>query len=161
MIRNIPPHIFYPGLVIAILSMSFIANGYLLYSAQSDGGPQIIDDYYDKAVSWEESQKIQKTSDAMQWGVKVVMGEHVDKNRRVHLTIQDQRGTPVEKLQGLVKLHHPAIKALASEAELQEVAPGRYEVLLPINRKGLWDFIVDAKVGEQHLIKKTRLEVLD
>ena len=56
MIRRIPPQFFYPGIVIAILAMSVAAQSALFVSATSDGGAQVIPDYYEKASNWDAEQ---------------------------------------------------------------------------------------------------------
>ena len=56
MLRRIPPHILYPGLVIGILTMSVTAHVYLIVMAASDGGAQVVPDYYEKAQSWDAEQ---------------------------------------------------------------------------------------------------------
>lgn len=56
MIKRIPPQILYPGMVIAILSMSVIAHVILIVNASSDGGAQVVPDYYEKAVNWDAEQ---------------------------------------------------------------------------------------------------------
>lgn len=55
-VREIPPHIFYPGMVVGILLMSVVAHVVLLVMASSDGGPQVVPDYYEKAANWDEYQ---------------------------------------------------------------------------------------------------------
>lgn len=56
MIRRLPPEILYPGMVIAILAMSVAAHIYLIAKASSDGGAQVVPDYYEKAVNWDAEQ---------------------------------------------------------------------------------------------------------
>ncbi len=56
MIRRIPPQILYPGLVVGILVMSVIAHIVLLVKASSDGGAQIVPDYYEKSKTWDDDQ---------------------------------------------------------------------------------------------------------
>lgn len=42
---NIPDHIFWPGLVVVILGISFVANAALVYVSSRDGGPQVVPGY--------------------------------------------------------------------------------------------------------------------
>lgn len=53
---RIPPHVLYPGLVVAILGMSVTANIILIVLASTDGGAQVVPDYYEKAQSWDAEQ---------------------------------------------------------------------------------------------------------
>lgn len=45
--KRIPEHIFWPGLIIAILSMSFISGGILVYVSTLHGGAQAIEHSFD------------------------------------------------------------------------------------------------------------------
>ena len=53
---RIPPQFLYPGIVVGILSMSVIAHIYLVVQASSDGGAQVVPDYYEKAQAWDSQQ---------------------------------------------------------------------------------------------------------
>lgn len=55
-IKSVPPHILYPGMVIGILLMSVIAQMTIVYKATSDGGAQVVPDYYEKASHWDDEQ---------------------------------------------------------------------------------------------------------
>ena len=61
--KRIPEHIFWPGLIIAILSMSFIAGGILVYSSTLYGGAQAIPHAFDssKSESFETLDKVEPT----------------------------------------------------------------------------------------------------
>lgn len=45
--KRIPEHIFWPGLIIAILTMSFISGGILVYISTLQGGAQAIERDFD------------------------------------------------------------------------------------------------------------------
>ncbi len=45
--KRIPEHIFWPGLVVAILGLSFISGGILVYVSTLDGGAQAIQRDFD------------------------------------------------------------------------------------------------------------------
>lgn len=52
---RIPEHIFYPALVVAILLVSVAAHVALIVMASRDGGPQVVPDYYQRGVHWDEN----------------------------------------------------------------------------------------------------------
>lgn len=49
--KRIPEHIFWPGLIIAILSMSFISGGILVYVSTLQGGAQAIERDFDSTAT--------------------------------------------------------------------------------------------------------------
>lgn len=56
MISRIPPQFLYPGMVVGILTMSVLAHVYLIIQASSDGGVDVVPDYYEKAQAWDAEQ---------------------------------------------------------------------------------------------------------
>lgn len=56
MIKRIPPQFLYPGIVIGILLLSVVAHIILIVEASSDGGAQVVPDYYEKSLQWDETQ---------------------------------------------------------------------------------------------------------
>ena len=49
--KRIPEHIFWPGLIIAILSLSFVSGGILVYVSTLQGGAQAIKRDFDSTAT--------------------------------------------------------------------------------------------------------------
>lgn len=50
---QVPPHIFWPGFIIALLLIPIGSGAAIVIAATSDAGPQVIPDYYQKAVEFD------------------------------------------------------------------------------------------------------------
>ncbi len=159
MLKKVPPHIFWPGLVVAILGMSVTANIWLLYNAQSDGGAQIIDDYYDKATAWDEKVELDEVSARKGWTVATTVGGLEEGQRRVTFAVRDRAGQPVQGLAAKATVKNPVKIDDVTERELAENAPGVYMALMPFSRAGLWDIHFTVGSGETVFFHETRIEV--
>lgn len=137
----IPPHIFWPGLVVAFLTFSVAVQVVLLTRARSDGGAQIEEDYYDRAVGWDEQQARRVASQELGWRVTAAAGQDL------RLTFVDRFGDPVEGLTGQVELHRPQLSKPVSVQALEPVLgqPGVYSAQAPGWAPGLWDFHIQVQ----------------
>lgn len=155
---HIPEKYFWPGLVVAILSLSVGANIVLIIAARSDGGAQIIDNYYEKAAHWDDHQAELKRVRELGWTVDILVGPQAE-TRPVRFIVKDRDGVPVQGLRPNVVVTSPAKLAVQSQAELTNDAPGIYAANLDIPHPGLWDFEFTARLGDGDFITKKRVEV--
>ncbi len=142
MIKKIPEHIFWPGMVFAILGMSVIANMVLLYKASNDGGAQIIENYYDKAAHWDETKAKASESSSLGWATQIEVtgsGSH----RVVVVRIADPNG-PVTSLKPTVTLRDPTLIDPVASAEMV-LTGDTYVATIPFPRNGLWDVQIQAE----------------
>jgi hypothetical protein len=156
---GIPDKYFWPGLVIALLISSVAWSVGLMLYAGSDGGAQVVDDYYDRAVRFDE---IRATEDAAaRAGWRVQLQWPAEAGESLTLRIVDADGDPVGGLQGSVELRRPELSGALGRAELVPVAhqAGRYRVDLSPDRAGLWDVVVEASSGSQDYRIAVREEV--
>ncbi len=162
--RRLPPHIAWPLFVIALLSMSVATVTITVMAARSDGGAQVVEDYYQKAVNWDETAALQAASKALGWQVDVTVssasGEATE--RAVEIVVLDRDGQPVEEAQGALRAFRPHRAEVIAERRLTAVpdTPGLYRQTLPIQQAGLWDFEITATKDSLRFQTTIRKEVL-
>lgn len=156
---RIPEKYFWPGMVIAILSLSVVANIILVTAALSDGGPQVIDNYYEKSVKWDESQAEIKRIEEIGWTVDILVGSDAP-NRVVRFVVRDRAGSPVEGLAPHAVVHSPAKIDAVGETNLTHVGQGVYTGEFALPHAGFWDFEFKARAGETDFLTTKRIEVL-
>lgn len=140
---KIPPHIAWPAFVVGLLTLGVATTFASLIASRSDGGAQVIEDYYQKAVDWDARQALQEASDALGW--QVTLSPHVDGDRAaLALTFHDADGRPLDGLKGTVRGFRPQNADVQFEAPIEATGPGRYSAAFPAPRTGLWDFEVTA-----------------
>jgi nitrogen fixation protein FixH len=139
--RLIPDHIRYPGMVVAILGISFISQGFLLRAALSNGGPQIERDYYARSLNMDEAQELRVRRDALGWRVSATPTPDA-----LIVRVSDRSGAPVEQLRGEVIAQRADRAEAAPAASLKPVQghPGVYRAVM--NASGaVWDLRVALK----------------
>ena len=141
---HIPPHIGWPLLIAAFLLMSVGISLTALLLAGSDGGAQVIDDYYQKGVQWEETAAQLAASEALGWTVELTVSQQqeVPGLRQLNVSIVDREGHGVSGLRGTVRIFRPQNVKAVSEMPVLPVPDqvGGYQQMVPINTEGIWDF---------------------
>lgn len=155
----IPPHVGWPLLIVGLLCISIGASLFTVFAARSDGGAQIVDDYYQKAVHWDATAAARAASEALGWTTTMEVHPLSQSGLRVlDVTITDSTGAPVSDLRGTVTLYRPHRTGAVATIPLTAApdAPGRYRQQVPLVDPGLWDIQVTA-VGEGTPPYRTRL----
>ncbi len=149
---RLPPHIAWPLFIVAILLTGITSAVVTMIAAHSDGGAQVIEDYYEKASNWDAIAARRAASRALGWTTAVQVLDRAPSAslRAVQFTVHDADGAPVTGLTGTVQARRPERAGVVGEAPLVPVdeVPGRYEAMLPVLRPGLWDFDLLARRGE-------------
>lgn len=151
MFKRIPPHIFWPGMVIAFLGFTVASQMILLMASRAGDGLQVEEDYYDRAVDWEAQQDLKAHSKNLGWRVELGFpGEFAEGGSVVEIAIVDSHNEPVEGLEGTLTLRKPSRSGAISTQKLTQAAgkPGVYRSEAPITNAGLWDFIIEIERDE-------------
>ena len=159
----IPAKYFWPGLVTLLLVFSVVSGIATLMAAKSGNGPQIMPE--DRLEGEELQTHLDKlqASQKLDWSVSVQPsgikpgGEPVD----VELKMTGPDGEPITGLRGSVALKRPSLAGTQAHAEFRaiEARPGTYRVELPINQRGLWDFAIQARRGDQLFLTTKRHDI--
>ena len=161
---KLPPHITWPLFIVGLLSMSVVTVVITVVAARSDGGPQVIDDYYQKAVNWDETAALQAASDALGWQAELVIPLNPPQTtpRLVEVTLRDREGRPVAEAQGTIRAFRPHLAEAVAEHPLTAApeTPGLYRQSLPIHQAGLWDFEIIATQDSLRFQTTIRKEVM-
>jgi hypothetical protein len=152
----------WPVFLGAILSMSVLAQGIMVYHATSKEAPLPQEKYYEKAEAWDKSQAELESSRKLGWTVSFAMPsgpQYVAGSARpVDVLITDNKGELVRGLTGKFLATHPSESRLNASGQLTELPqePGHYRVLIPFPIGGLWDFHLDMHKGQQPFVHSER-----
>jgi nitrogen fixation protein FixH len=143
----------WPAGIVGITCSFFIADGILVATALRDKATGPEDNYYEKALRFDEQKMRSARSDrdGLAALVSVASVPLATMPRMVDLKIQDRTGRPVQGLTGTLTAIRPADIRLSNSAPLVAV-PGQegvYRMLLKLPVRGLWEFQVEAqRAGE-------------
>ena len=144
--KRIPPHIGWPLMIIGFLLLGVTWSMGVVVASQSDGGPEIVADYYEKAISWDEEAKRRARSDAQNWDISVSVQQESE-GPMLLINILDAKGNPVEGLTGsVVALRPQKAQPIANLSLAPSQATGLYTSPFPSLTRGLWDFRIEAEV---------------
>ncbi|MFW5973596.1 MAG: FixH family protein, partial [Bacteroidota bacterium] len=132
--------------------MSVSAGVYTYVAANSGGGAQVVDDYYDRALAWNDEMVGRALVEALGWTVDVEVGDPGDTGlRMVGLTVVDSTGQGISGLQGSIRIYRPHLTNALAEIPLspKEGDAGQYAQYLPMPAAGLYDLELRARVSDQ------------
>ncbi len=145
---RLPPHITWPLFVVGLLSMSVATVTITVMASRSDGGAQVVEDYYQKAVNWDETAALQAASAALGWQIELTVAATSadEEGRPVEIMLRTRDGQPVDQARGAIRAFRPHRANVVAERTLVAVdgTPGLYRQTLPIQQTGLWDFEITA-----------------
>ena len=132
----------WPLMIVALLTCSVAGNVYMLIRANNDPSFAVEPDYYQKAVTWDESQQMKADSEALGWGAEITVSAH-----RVELRLTDDLGKPIDDAEVKVIAFPNARAQHVLTSSLQSVGDGTYAWAQDFGRPGLWEFRFVAKKG--------------
>lgn len=154
---KISPSLLYPGIVVGLLLMSVSTSFILLRTAQSDGGAQVLDNYYVEALDWDRTQEQRAVVRELGWNLNL----QLEPGAVGRLQILDSALAPVDGLQAKVTLRRPQLAEAVSSSELvpAEGVPGLYTFAHEALEDGLWDVILEGQWDERTLRYERRYQV--
>lgn len=150
----IPPHIFWPGMVVALLTMSALAIAITATFALTDPSFAVVPDYYNKALKWDEDAAHQQQSDALGWSSNVEFGAQDNSTtmRQLIVTIANSTGDPIQGANLSATVFHPSRSNDIQSISFEEIEPGRYVGVFEPTRIGFWEIKLRATRGEDVFI---------
>lgn len=147
---RVAPHIFWPGLVIGLLTMSVTIMTATLVLALSDPSFAVDPDYTNKARHWDAQAAAQRQSDALGWSASIKFGDAkaTSDERAVRLTLIDSAGAPVDLAAVSVVLYHPVRSKEKQAVVCVEQFPGVYVGVFHPTRLGVWEIELTANRGD-------------
>ncbi len=154
------PEILWPVIILLFLIGGTTITLGLLVASNSDGGVQVVDNYYEKAVSWDSLAAITRSSNALGWTVAVETEASLS-GRLGHVTVTDGDGVPVAGLIGRILVGRPQTAGFVGEYAMQSTPanPGVYRFQFPNAAPGLWDITIDASIQEKRIVRQIRIEI--
>ncbi len=158
---RVPPHLLWPGMVLAFLGFTVATQAGLLMASRSGGGPQIEADYYRRSLQWDAQRALQASSADLGWHLQISSPVEVGGGqRRLEVSIEDALGAPVVGLEGKLEVRRPS-KVGAFEVALRPVEgrPGVYSAQAPMGEPGLWDLTLCVERGAQVFLAVRRVDI--
>lgn len=140
----------FPGLVFVLIGLSLTIAAVTVTLATNDPSFGVEEDYFAKAVAWDETVAQLERNRALGWEAAAELSGSLDGRgeRAVTVLLRDREGAAVEGARASVFAFHNARRKETITFELVEIAPGRYAGGAPMVREGQWTLRLSVTRGE-------------
>ncbi len=134
------------GLLGSQLSIGVVA---VVLAHQGDS-KQIIPNYYQRALAWDDSMAAQRESDKLGWRAELQVSEALDAQgeRPITIVLRQHDGSPVLGAQGTLRIYHNKFINQAMDLPVSELSSGVYRTTAPMHQKGVWQFALRMQQGD-------------
>ena len=137
----------WPWIVGGLMAVVIGANLILIHLATSDPSFAVEEDYYQKALDWDQKRAQDRTNAQLGWmlDLDVARERSADGSVEVTVSLADREGRPIPDASIHLRAFHNARAAHIFESDLARGATGRYTASLPLRRPGQWEFRREAE----------------
>lgn len=147
------PRVFwpFPGLVFVLIGLSLTIAVVTVTLATNDPSFGLEEDYFAKAVAWDETAAQLEKNRELGWDAKVELSNRLDGRgeRAVTVLLTDAEGQALDGAKVEVFSFHKARRKETLSFELVEIAPGRYTAGAPMTREGQWSVRLRVTRGDE------------
>lgn len=143
---------FWPFAIVGLLVLNAVIVGITVVLARS-GAPAVEQDYYQRAVRWDEYAALRQASTALGWQARMTLelertAASSESDGTLRLQLTDRAGLPVLGAHVTARVFHGAHADLPRDVELTAVSPGVYEAPIGPAHQGIWQASLVARRGD-------------
>jgi nitrogen fixation protein FixH len=146
------PGSWWPPIIAGALALHVVSSLVVVYMATSDPSYAVEDDYYQKAVAWDEKRAQDRRNEDLGWLLEfsVTPPEKPGDPPILELSLLDVGGEPLIGATVSVEASHNARGDDIVREVLREVGDGAYGASLPMRRNGRWELRFSVDRGTDH-----------
>ena len=148
----------WPWIVVGLLSVHVAGMVTAAMIATHDRSFAVVDNYYEKAVHWDQSQALLRASREMGWKVEIKASDRVDPlgRRRVDFVVTDAQGRAIPGAVLTVEYFHDAHGNETRKVTLSADGndPTHFGAVLPMRYAGAWEYQVTVTAGDKTYVEK-------
>ena len=140
---------FWIGIVITLAVVVVGANLILAWVAVTDPSFAVEEDYYQKAMAWDDKRAQDQRNSALGWTLEFELAQQhaPDGTLSIRVRLRDGAGDEIPDARISVETFHNARASRILRADLGRTDGGAYAAPLAIYRPGLWEFRFEARHG--------------
>ena len=133
-----------------LLVGSLVPSVFLLYYALNDPSFAVEDDYYQKALDWDQTMAQMRVNKELGWSLDLDLERvaKADGTRALDLRVLDKAGAALEDCRVSLLYFHNARAGQRFEERLAGEG-GLYKASLPMRRPGVWELRFTVEQGEK------------
>lgn len=149
----------WPAAVIGLILLGMGTTFGMLFASRVDGGPQVIEAYYEKAVAWDSTAAVRASSLALGWTASVALQHTIGGASTIVVTLEDASGEPVSGASGTASLSRPQRAGILETAQLKPGPDAGSYVFAPsATGTGLFDVAIDMTRDDDRFVRTIRSE---
>ena len=162
--RKVPPNVLWPTVIAGALVVHVVASLITVWVATSNPSYAVEDDYYQKAVAWDQRRAQERHNAELGWRLDFSLdpSESTASDPLLVVRLSAADGAPVTGATVTVAAFHNARANEILRSQLAATGAGEYSSRLSMRRSGLWElrFVVD-RGGERFTHTETRYMALE
>jgi nitrogen fixation protein FixH len=150
----------WPYLIAGALALHVVVSLIVVFVATSDPSYAVEENYYQKALAWDDKREQDRTNDALGWHVDFSVNppERRGDQPTLEVCIRDEADLPLNEAAVSVETFHNSRGGDILHARLEATdTPGVYRATLPMAHNGRWElrFTIDQN-GRRFTHAETR-----
>ncbi len=132
----------WPVVIVSALAIHVVASLIVVFIATSDPSYAVEEDYYQKAINWDEKRAQDRTNEDLDWAFEysVTPPEKPGEQAQVEITLKDQDGLPLEGAAVSVETFFNSLSGDILRAQFPATdATGQSNITLPMSHNGRWE----------------------
>lgn len=152
---------YWPAILGGLMAIVLVPNFVLVYLATSDPSFAVEEDYYGKALAWDETMAQESANAALGWIVAFSVGPSTGGSglTEIRAEIREPDGREIGDAAVRVTTFHNARASRLLQASLEPDGDGGYSAELPLRRPGLWEFRFEILRGDDRFTHTAIREV--
>jgi hypothetical protein len=156
----VKPGAAWPWIIGGALALHVVVSLVVVFIATSDPSYAVEEDYYQKALAWDEKRAQDHTNEVLGWSFEfaVTPPERPGDLPEVEAAIRDADGAPLNGATVSIEAFHNSRSDDILRTNLAAAAePGLYRTTLPMRHNGRWEmrFVVE-RAGERFTYSESR-----
>ncbi|MEO1584298.1 MAG: FixH family protein [Planctomycetota bacterium] len=147
----------WPGIIFGLISISMTLMTITFVLAITDSSFGLEEDYYAKAVAWDDTSSILARSNSLGWSAAITISDSLDErgNRGVMIVLTDSQGDNVDASLVEAMTFHHARRTETLAPTFARIGPGRFSAGAPLTRPGIWQFRLRFEKGSEVFLVKS------
>lgn len=126
---------FVPWIIVGFFVCFVLLLSSFVWIAFSHKPSEVTANAYQKGLAYNNALEAAQKQKALGWVASLAF----DGKSRLTLTLSDKDKNPIKGAQARAWFVHSQSAAMDQSADMQEVQPGQYEVIMPAPRRGAWE----------------------
>ncbi len=120
----------------------------VVFFAKSDGGAKVVEDYYQKAIDWDESKVAIDNYRQLSWEIDCDLIRHVEEGVILRCQKSGENLSVQNEPELMANLYRPDLSGSIALGALEYLGDGAYSGNVESLREGIWDvdleFLIDG-----------------